>query len=614
MNCFIFINLISYVNKQLQSLMRQPEKQVRFFFNNKRQVLLIFSLSVILLISCSNKIRISEYNKYNRVDYNWFQTFINDSLQFSIDFFGRNKFTSFGNNTKYVIPKSHIAILKNLGIRNKAKILLYLKPGIKRYGQASYGYMVDKRNLVIDTSLATFNKTRKADDFFILKHLFKKADQTSVVGGTEIKNKYFILIESQTESEEFEPYGRFQEGHTHWQLSSVLKGENAINYLARRKKVTNAIDSSLYLKNYISAINALRAIPIDTVEHYNADNYYHQDLVTRVSFLDNLDSIHESYEQYRSPSTTVNPNNKFAIDGDAINKVCEIAQQQKMMMINESHYDFRHRLFVYLLLDSLYKIGYKNLCIEDRSRQPSNNSFPTKKDGFYVAEPFMASVIRKAKEIGFNVYGYDTSAASIQEREYGQARNLYDLYSKDPNHKWVVLAGYAHINKRYFSRDSKSALQYFTSLAGFAPYSINQSTLSDITDQRYSIPNPHVGYYAVDTSSFVYKDRQADLFIINNITKHPFEAPFISIQPYLQKYIIEIPQSIHSDENILVYIKKELDELHDSAIPVYMSNSKKDKTNILHLPNNVYVGVVVNNIGHEVGRFSVIRQDQINQK
>jgi hypothetical protein len=203
------------------------------------------------------------------------------------------------------------------------------------------------------------------------------------------------------------------------------------------------------------------------------------------------------------------------------------------------------------------------------------------------------------------VYGYDTSARSIPEREYGQAKNLYDLYSKDPDHKWLVLAGYAHINKGGFSRESKSALQNFKQLAGFAPYSINQSALSDILNQKYVLPDSPVGYFAVDTSSFVYKDRQADLYIINNIKRHPFESPFPSIQPYLKKYVIDIPEDIRPSERIFVYVKKELDELNNSAIPVYMSRQGIDKPHILNLPANNYVGVTVSPNGKEGVKFEV---------
>lgn len=573
---------------------------------NRMSFLFVFISTI--LISCSNKIGVSEYAKYNRIDNNWFQTFINDSLQFSIDFYGRNNYKAFKNVTKYGISKSDIAVLKNLRIRKKAEILLYLKPGIKKYGQASYGYLVDTGLLKINTSIATFGATKQGDEFFTLKRIFKTKDETSVVGGTQIKDKYFLLLESQKKAA-FEWWNNdLQTGNTIGQLSSILKGENTVNYLARRKKLTNAIDSGLYLNNYITAINVLKAISKDTVFHYNADNYYYQDLVTRISFFDDLDSIYESYEEYRSPSTTASPNNKFSINGDAIDKVCEIAKTQKMLMINESHYDFRHRLFVYLLLERLYKIGYRNICLEDLDRK-ADIQYIKKEDGFYIKEPFYAILVRKAKEIGFNVYGYDTAANSVSERESGQAKNLYNLYSKDPDHKWVILAGYSHINKKYFSGESPSALQFFTKLAGFAPFSINQSALSDITDQRYTFADSSVGYYAVDTSSTIYKDGQADLYIINNIKKHPFEEPFSSIRPYLQKYSVDISPSIDTTVNVFVYVKKELDKLHESAIPVYMSFAKKDQQNILHLPANNYIGVIVDNEGNEAGKFTVIKDD-----
>jgi hypothetical protein len=534
-------------------------------------------------------------------------------LSFFIDFWGRNNYTPFGNKTKYLIPKSDLTILKRLNIRNKAKILLYLKPGIKRYGQASYGYLVDKSMLTINKNIATFDKTKHGDEFFILKRIFKNGGQTSIVAGTEIKDKYFLLIETQEEAAKEWWNNDSQRGNTYAQLYSLLKGNNTINYLGARKKLINAIDSSLRIKNYVKAVNALRAIPQDTVEYYNLDNFYNQDLVTRVSFFDDLDSIHHTYEQYRSPSTTASPNQKFVVNGDAINTVFEIAKNEKMLMINENHYDYRHRLFVYLLLDKLYKIGYRNLCLEDLKRK-ADNKYVNKEDGFYISEPFMATLIRKAKEIGFNVYGYDANLPTIPERELGQAKNLYNLYSKDPNHKWVVLAGYSHINKKYFSGESKSALQNFTAIAGFAPYSINQSALSDITDQRYTVPGAAVGYFAADTSSFIYKEGQADLYIINNIKNHPFEKPFSSIQSHLQKYTLDILRGANAEENLSVYIKKEFDELHDAAIPVYIRMAKKDVPKVLYLPANDYIGVTVNLEGSETGHFTVIRGNALIQK
>lgn len=86
--------------------------------------------------------------------------------------------------------------------------------------------------------------------------------------------------------------------------------------------------------------------------------------------------------------------------------------------------------------------------------------------------------------------------------------------------------------------------------------------------------------------------------------------PFPSLRPYLQKYIIDVPKSSNSNENIFVYVKKELDALHDLAIPVYISMAKKDKPHLLHLPANKYVGVIVNNDGNEAAKFEVIEKKE----
>lgn len=310
--------------------------------------------------------------------------------------------------------------------------------------------------------------------------------------------------------------------------------------------------------------------------------------------MNDLDSIKESYQSYRYALTdrisVPSKQAQFKVnDEDAVSTVIEIAKAQKMLMINESHYDFRHRLFVTLLLDSLYNIGYRNLCIEDvNTRALSNNSFPKKEDGYYVLEPFMAGLIRKAKEKGFNVYGYDTSANSFQERELGQAKNLYTLYSKDPNNKWLVLAGYSHINKRSFMSGIESAYQHFKKLAGFAPYSINQSSFSDITNVNAKVSIPKVGYYVVDTSSSVYKQGQSDLYIINNINSHPYEKPFSLIERSLKKYGCRLMGTVHVNAIVFVYVREELNELGHSAIPVYIGKVKKDGTVSLYLPENEY--------------------------
>ncbi|MEJ7681138.1 MAG: hypothetical protein WKG06_25455 [Segetibacter sp.] len=153
------------------------------------------------------------------------------------------------------------------------------------------------RHIIINLtlSLVTFSKTNSGEDFFVLKNWYKNQNKTTTTaGGAEIGNKYFIFIESQTKAA-FEYWDSSsnqknwdssnQIGNTSSQLSSILKGQKGLSYMAARKKTNDAIDSSFRISNYFKAIRGLRSIPEDTIEHYNLDNYYYQDVVTRISFL-----------------------------------------------------------------------------------------------------------------------------------------------------------------------------------------------------------------------------------------------------------------------------------------------------------------------------------------
>ena len=561
---------------------------------------LCFVVSTIVFASCSNTIRISDYSKYNTMDSSFIKTYENDSLKISMYFWGNNNYHQLGNGRKYIIPDYCRAILKRMGVGKKAEILLYLKPNNEKRPEASYGFMVDKNLLTIDTSLFTWDKTRQGDEYFIAKKWFTSGNTNSTIGGFDIGNKYFLLIESQSLLASSQLPGNGELGNTSSQLQTVLKNQKRTAFLTKKDNIQHKIDSILYCRNYLKPITELQGISTDTIWKFTLEHPYFQTLITRISYLDNLDSIKEVYQAYRfvmhGRSTVPAGETQSEVVGeDAIKKVYEIAKKQRMIMINESHYDYRHRLFTTLLLDSLYSLGYRNLCVEDRSmRAVVNNHYPKKEDGYYILEPFMAGLIRRAIKIGFNVHGYDdTSSNSIAYRETTQGKNLYNLYSKDPESKWLVFAGYSHINKKSFMEGTESALQHFSKLAGFTPYSINQSYFSDIINVSATIDNSKVGYYVVDTSSSVYKEGQSDLYIINNINAHPYEKPFESIKSWLNKYDFKVPETAAVNSTIFLYVKEEKDQFNDSALPVYIGKVNKDKTFFLYLPKNEYSYIIM---------------------
>ena len=578
--------------------------------SNFRKIYLL-AIVIMLLGSCNNKIRISEYSKYNTIDSSFLKTFENDSLKFSIYLWGRNTYEQLGNE-KFIIPDYCNTILKSMGIRKNAEMILYLKPKDDKYAEASYGFVVDKKLLAIDTSLFAWDKTRQGEHYFVSKKWYKFGNTNNTIGGFNIADRSFVLIESQTPFASSEQGKTGELSNTKSQLETVIKNEKRTAFSKKKDSIAFKINSSLYAKTYLTPVAELQAIPTDTIWKYTLEHTYFQPLITRISFLDDLDSIKAAYLDYKSVMNrgskgTVTKPLLIAANEDAIKKVQEIARKQKMIMINENHYDYRHRLFVTLLLDSLYFMGYRNLCIEDRkSATTLNNSAPQKEDGYYIIEPFMAGLIRRAIEIGFNVYGYDTNGNSIQERERGQGNNLYNLYSKDPKGKWLVFAGYAHINKKSWMEGVASAHQEFTKLAGFAPYSINQSSFSDITNGSDKINKAKVGYYVVDTSNIVYNEGQSDLYIINNISSHPYEKPFASIKPSLHKYVFKLPETVAANSTVFLYVKNEIDKLGRSAIPIYISKVKIDKSFLLYLPKNEYFYIITDSVENELAKGELV--------
>lgn len=56
--------------------------------------------------------------------------------------------------------------------------------------------MVDTSILTIGTNIAKFDTTKQGDEFFTLKKIFKRDNETSVVGGTKIENSTYFLLKA----------------------------------------------------------------------------------------------------------------------------------------------------------------------------------------------------------------------------------------------------------------------------------------------------------------------------------------------------------------------------------------------------------------------------------
>ena len=87
-------------------------------------------------------------------------------------------------------------------------------------------------------------------------------------------------------------------------------------------------------------------------------------------------------------------------------------------MINESHHIPYHRLFVKSLLQDLYNAGYRYLALEALTLPTDSiniRRYPTQQDGYYIAEPLFADMLRTALKIGFKLERYEDDIPCTQK-------------------------------------------------------------------------------------------------------------------------------------------------------------------------------------------------------
>lgn len=565
---------------------------------------LIFSL-----FSCTTGIKISKLYKYNTVNNNFYQTYQNDSLKISIDFSGAHKYQNIADFKKVVVDGDVVKSLSRLMEPHKTTLIFYSKSRLLKLGYSYYGFLVKKKYFKAGSiAFRTYQNERNSE--FSISRLIKYKHSLNTIVVIPLVDSYVIFINTirvkDFSQSELELDSLYLTSNTYAEISSVLPDSLFTKNVGMKNEVTNSINKNLYDRSsYIQPIKRLHDIKIDSFPQLKS--YYYQSLLTRISFLDNLDSIKESQSDYlaylRMKAVKKSAIEKVIVGYNVSNNFAKIVAAKNFIMINESHYDFRNRYFLYISLDSLYAVGYRHLCLEDYSPDKiTTQLYPKKTDGFYIQEPFMAELIRKAKSKGFLIHSYeDTSTAllnfssEIEKREYNQAHNLNKLYNSDKAAKWIVYAGYEHINKKSFMNIYKSCAQYFYDLSGVNPFCINQTYFSSLSNSNNYLNDKEIGYYTIDSGSTIYSEQQADLYIVNNLKTNPWlDTSFILINN-LQHYSLIPNKKSDIKGNTFIYIKSEYQESLHLAIPIFIGTSVNYESIKLYLPLNDYIAFFTDN-------------------
>ncbi len=205
---------------------------------------------------------------------------------------------------------------------------------------------------------------------------------------------------------------------------------------------------------------------------------------------------------------------------DAVDVIVRQAAERRIVMVNEAHHDAHTRQLTLALLPHLRALGFDHFAAEvllDKDTSLMNRGYPTNISGSeYLREPSYGDIVRTAIKLGFKVVSYDVDSRTMQQRESGQAGNLYrKVFAKDPDARLFVHAGYAHIDKAKgrLGNTAPMAMQ-LQQLTGIEPLSIDQ------TQFREQVPSEPDAYMAL-VKSFTSK---GPFVLVDRTTGKPWSA------------------------------------------------------------------------------------------
>lgn len=267
-------------------------------------------------------------------------------------------------------------------------------------------------------------------------------------------------------------------------------------------------------------------------------------------------------------------------------------KQQQVVFFNENHFLPKHRYLVYLLLDSLRSYGFTKLAIEDYRPISKNSFLPSLQDGYYVKEPTMGEIIRKAHDIGMEILSYD--AIDRSDREMTSAKKLVEeAFKKDKKTKLLVLCGISHLSEDT-TAPKKWMAYYFKKYSGINPYTIDQTSFENYSEWV----TPNSIYEKKDDRGF------ADVYIINNYT--PFEKDTLAINLMKDEKVhafLKEKTKKNQDCSALLYDKKELEKDSINAVPLrsfYLTCTPDSSKIFLHMKSGKYILVIEDEYGNKV--------------
>lgn len=155
----------------------------------------------------------------------------------------------------------------------------------------------------------------------------------------------------------------------------------------------------------------------------------------------------------------------------------EVAARERLILVMEAHNEPKHRQWIEQALPVLRAAGFRDYAAEGLSESGQSlrqRGYPISSTGPYVCDPHFGNVLRTAINLGFEIHAYESQGTNFSQREHDQAENLARFFTKNPDLKLVVHAGYGHVLKKSPNTGEKSMAAYLWEMTGIEPYCIWQ--------------------------------------------------------------------------------------------------------------------------------------------
>lgn len=227
-------------------------------------------------------------------------------------------------------------------------------------------------------------------------------------------------------------------------ISLILFANNAKGQIKKTQDVGRTVfefKNDLFINDSnINYVYALRfAFSLDSIDiNENSKEFDLQ------NFIGNHSKTLDGYKKNHPKQKPMIKFNNNIQDSIGFNEILKNNPENRILILNEEHLRVETRALLLSLLPIIKENGYTHIAMESISSL-DNLKYIGIKNGYYLAEPLDAEILRYALEIGFKPLKYDVfSDISNEKRDSLQAFNIVNSIKVQNIKKLLVIAGQSH--------------------------------------------------------------------------------------------------------------------------------------------------------------------------